>query len=116
MPHLIIEYSEEIAGDVDLDALVDAAHGGAMASGLFPEYDIKTRAIAYAHHRTGQTRDSFVHLTLRLLSGRDDAQKAALSESVLGAIEPLLPGVISVGVEIVDMHRASYRKRVLETA
>ena len=103
MPHLIIEYSEEIAGDVDLDALVDAAHGGAMASGLFPEYDIKTRAIAYARHRTGQTRDSFVHLTLRLLSGRDDAQKAALSESVLGAIEPLLPGVI-------------YRKRVLETA
>ena len=67
-----------------------------------------------ARHRTGQTRDSFVHLTLRLLSGRDDAQKAALSETVLAAIEPLLPEVVSVGVEIVDMHRASYRKRVLD--
>ncbi len=115
MPHVIIEYSEEIAGQVDLDAVVDAAHAGAMASGLFPEYDIKTRAIGYARHRTGQTRDSFLHVTLRLLSGRDDAQKAALSESVLDAIEPLLPRVVSVGVEIVDMHRASYRKRVLET-
>ena len=114
MPHLIIEYSEDIAGDVDLDAVLDAAHAGALASGLFPEYDIKTRAIGYSRHRTGQTRDSFLHLTLRLLSGRDDAQKAALSEAVLGAIEPLLPGVVSVGVEIVDMHRESYRKRVLD--
>ena len=114
MPHLIIEYSEEIAADVDLDAVLDAAHAGALASGLFPEYDIKTRAIGYSRHRTGQTRDSFLHLTLRLLSGRDDAQKAALSEAVLGAIEPLLPRVVSVGVEIVDMHRESYRKRVLD--
>ncbi|MDJ0780150.1 MAG: 5-carboxymethyl-2-hydroxymuconate Delta-isomerase [Gammaproteobacteria bacterium] len=114
MPHLIIEYSDEIAGQVDLDAVVDAAHAGALASGLFPEYDIKTRAIGYTSHRTGQTRDSFVHLTLRLLSGRDDTQKAALSETVLAAIEPLLPEVVSVGVEIVDMHRESYRKRVLE--
>ncbi len=114
MPHVIIEYSEEIAGQVDLDALIDAAHAGALASGLFPEYDIKTRAVGYARHRTGQTRDSFVHLTLRLLSGRDDAQKAALSETVLATIEPLLPEVVSVGVEIVDMHRASYRKRVLD--
>ena len=114
MPHVIIEYSAEIAGQVDLDALIDAAHAGALASGLFPEYDIKTRAVGYARHRTGQTRDSFVHLTLRLLSGRDDAQKAALSETVLATIEPLLPEVVSVGVEIVDMHRASYRKRVLD--
>ena len=114
MPHLIIEYSEEIAGRVDLDALVDAAHDGAMASGLFPEYDIKTRAIGFTRHRMGQTRDSFVHVSVHLLSGRDEAQKAALSETLLGTILPLVPQVVSVGVEIVDIHRASYRKRVLK--
>ena len=86
---------------------------GALASGLFPEYDIKTRARCFEHHRTGQTRDSFVHVAVHLLSGREDAQKVALSESVLGKIEPLLPQVVSVGVEICDMHRGSYRKRVL---
>ncbi len=113
MPHCIIEYAEEVAAEVDIDELVEAVHLGAMDSGLFPEYDIKTRAIAYAHHRTGQTRDSFVHVTVHLLDGRDDAQKAGLSEGVLARIEPMLPGVVSVGVEICDMHRASYRKRVL---
>lgn len=114
MPHCIIDYSPEVAGQIDLDALIDAVHQGAMESDLFPEYDIKTRALAYPLHRTGQTRDSFVHVALHLLSGRSDAQKAMLSECVLGRIEPLLPRVVSVSVEILEIHRESYRKRVLE--
>jgi 5-carboxymethyl-2-hydroxymuconate isomerase len=114
MPHCIIDYSPEVAGQIDIDALIEAVHQGAMESDLFPEYDIKTRALAYPHHCTGQTRDSFVHVALHLLSGRSDPQKALLSECVLGRIEPLLPRVVSVSVEILDIHRESYRKRVLE--
>ena len=113
MPHVIIEHSDDVAGQIEINLLIDAVHNGTLASELFPEYDIKTRAIAYSQHRTGQTRDSFVHVAVHLLSGRDDAQKARLSESVLAAIEPLLPQVVSVGVEICDIHRESYRKRVL---
>ena len=115
MPHCIIEYSAEIAGNVDIAALVDAVHAGALASELFPEYDIKTRAVGFEQHRTGQTRDSFVHVSVHLLDGRDATQKAGLSNGILQRIEPLLPQVVSVGVEICDIHRASYRKRVLET-
>lgn len=113
MPHCIIEYSSDVAGQIAIDDLMAAAHDGAFDTGLFPEYDIKTRAIGYKYHRTGQTTDSFVHVSVHLLSGRDDSQKADLSEKVLASIEPLLPEVISVGVEIIDMHRGSYRKRVL---
>ena len=115
MPHIIIEYSADVAGQIDINELNAAAHSGALASGLFPEYDIKTRAIAYQQHRTGQTQDSFVHIAVHLLSGRNDDQKIMLSEKVLGSVEPLLPKVVSVGVEILDIHRASYRKRVLGT-
>ena len=53
------------------------------------------------------------HISLHLLDGRNDAQKTLLSEALLARILPLLPEVISVGVEIIDMHRTSYRKRVL---
>jgi len=113
MPHCIIEYSSEVADQISIDRLMAAVHDGAFSSGLFPEYDIKTRAIAYASHRTGQTGDTFVHVAVHLLSGRDDAQKSDLGERVLARIEPLLPNVVSVGVEIVDIHRDSYRKRVL---
>ena len=114
MPHVIIEHSEDVAGQIAIDDLIGAVHDAAMSSGLFPEYDIKTRAMAYKYHRTGQTRDSFLHVAVHLLDGRSDEQKCALSETILGAIEPLLPEVASVGVEIIDIHRASYRKRVLE--
>lgn len=113
MPHCIIDYSSEVAGQIEIDALIEAVYQGAMESGLFTEHDVKTRALGYPHHRTGQTRDSFVHVAVHLLSGRSDEQKAMLSESVLARIEPMLPLVVSVGVEIIDIHRESYRKRVL---
>ena len=113
MPHVIIEHSEDVAEQVGITDLVDAAHEAAFSSELFPEYDIKTRAIAYRYHRMGQTRDSFVHVAVHLLDGRSDEQKTMLSEAILARIEPMLPAVVSVGVEIVDIHRASYRKRVL---
>jgi len=113
MPHCIIEYSSDVADQISIDELIEAIYQGALNSGLFSEYDIKTRAQAYRHHRTGSTRDSFVHVTVRLLSGRDDRHKAELSEKLLAQIEPLLPDVVSVGVEICDMHGDSYRKRVL---
>ena len=116
MPHCIVDYSSDVADQVDIEVLMAAVHQGAMDSGLFPEYDIKTRAIAFDQHRTGQTRDSFVHVAVHLLDGRSDEQKTALSEAVLAQIEPLLPDVVSVGVEICDIHRASYRKRVLDQA
>ncbi len=114
MPHCIIEYASEVAEQVSIEILMAAVHDAAFSSGLFPEYDIKTRAIAFNFHCTGQTQDSFVHVAVHLLSGRDDDQKSDLAEKVLAGIEPLLPEVVSVGVEIVDIHRASYRKRVLD--
>ncbi|MCP4299040.1 MAG: 5-carboxymethyl-2-hydroxymuconate isomerase, partial [Gammaproteobacteria bacterium] len=98
---------------IDIDALLAAVHDGAMDSALFPEYDIKVRALPFRKHRTGQTRDSFVHVALHLLDGRSDEQKTMLSECVLGRIEALLPEVVNVSVEILDIHRESYRKRVL---
>ena len=115
MPHVIIEYTADVAAQIDIGDLIEATHNGALASDLFPEYDIKTRAIAYQQHRTGQTHDSFVHIAVHLLSGRSDEHKGMLSEKVLAAVEPLLPQVVSVGVEICDIHRSSYRKRVLES-
>jgi len=113
MPHIIIDYSEELAGRIEIHSLLAAVHDGAMDSDLFTEYDIKIRAQAWSQHRTGQTRDSFVHVAIHLLSGRSDEHKAMLSEAVLARLEPLLPEVASVSVEILDIHRDSYRKRVL---
>lgn len=114
MPHCVIEYSSEVADQCPISEVMSAVHDGALSSGLFPEYDIKIRAIGYDQHRTGQTQDSFVQVNLHLLSGRDDSERADLAERVLASLSPLLPQVVSISVEIIDIHRGSYRKRVLE--
>ena len=45
MPHCIIEYSQGVTDQIEIDDLVGAVHQGVLSSGLFDEYDIKTRAV-----------------------------------------------------------------------
>ena len=81
MPHCIIEHSTQIDGKI----LVPLVHQGALESNLFdPEgSDIKVRAIPYTNYQTGSVDINFVHVNLRILSGRNPDQKLHLSKLVL---------------------------------
>ena len=114
MPHLVIAYAQAIESEVNIAHLVDVVHQGAVDSGLFPDgYDIKTRALAYQHVRMGDTQDTFVHVTVRLLSGRNDEQKSKLTLGIVQHIRALAPHVSCVTAEAVDMNRAAYSKDVV---
>ncbi|WP_426415311.1 5-carboxymethyl-2-hydroxymuconate Delta-isomerase [Aestuariirhabdus sp. LZHN29] len=113
MPHCIIEYSQELAANVDPGVLVDSVHAGAINSALFEEHAIKSRAIAYQYFRSGVQPQSFVHVTLRILSGRTLVQRKALSESVLSALTGLGLKGVSLTVAVEDMERESYAKVVV---
>lgn len=116
MPHCIIEYSKSLEHSLSIDELVGSVHRGALASGLFEEGDIKTRAIPYACFQigTGQhSSASFVHVTVRLLAGRSGGQKTKLSDAVLQSIRELNAQIGSITVEVVDMAIESYAKCVL---
>ena len=112
MPHLIIEYAQTLATDEQVSALLDAVHGAALASELFPEENIKTRAIPLRFYRMGSGNDPFIHVQLRIKAGRSEAQKKALSRAVLAAINSLNWPVKVVTVEAVDMDVASYAKSI----
>ena len=43
MPHVIVEYSDNLSGSVDLQALADNLHDTALASGLMDIAAIRTR-------------------------------------------------------------------------
>ena len=114
MPHVVIEYAQIIESEFNVAHLVDAVHQGAFDSGLFPDaYDIKTRALAYPHARMGDTQDTFIHVTVRLLSGRNDDQKLQLTQSIVQHIRALNLSVNCVTAEAVDMNRAAYAKDVM---
>ena len=110
MPHLIIEYVEHLADEEKLPAMIDAVHAAAKSSGLFDERDIKTRLIPLTHYRAGAAGESFIHVELRLLDGRNAAQKKQLAEGVLKAVLEQGWNPDQASVEIVDMERESYAK------
>ncbi len=111
MPHCIIEYAQELESSLDIKALVQCVHESAMASGLFSEKAIKTRAIAVEYFRTGTSEQAFIHVTVRLFDGRTTEQKAALSRAVLEDVIGLVGKLKNVTVEITEIDQACYSSR-----
>lgn len=87
MPHCIIEYSKELEKNIAPVELINKVYKGALKSNLFEKDDIKIRAIAYKHYQTGNKKIDFIHITIRILSGRDKELKKLLSNLVLNEFE-----------------------------
>jgi 5-carboxymethyl-2-hydroxymuconate isomerase len=117
MPHLVIEITNNIT--LDQPKLLANANAALVASGEFKEPDIKSRCIVLQSYRQGteQRRDGFIHATLSVLSGRSDAAKKAVAESVRDAIVAALPKErgygLQISVDVRDMSRDSYAKSVV---
>ncbi|BBB27999.1 5-carboxymethyl-2-hydroxymuconate Delta-isomerase [Neptunomonas japonica] len=112
MPHCIIEYSEGLEASTAPADLINAVFQGALSSGLFTEPDIKTRALCYKHYQTGSKQQEFVHVTLKILSGRTIEQRSDLSEAVLKGLQVIELSDVSLTVEVCNMEKYSYAKAV----
>lgn len=112
MPHCIIEYSQQLEPTITPADLLNAVYRGALQSELFTPDDIKVRTHPFQHHLSGETTLDFIHVSIRILSGRDEAQKKQLSHLVLQQLEALPVATISLTVEILDIDRDSYAKTV----
>lgn len=111
MPHCIIEHSSCIEPE-ELNLKV---FQGALESSLFePDgSDIKVRSIAYEHYQTGSTKGSFIHVTLRILSGRSEQDKLLLSNTVMSKLKPIRLASASITVEVIDIDRSRYAKLIV---
>ncbi len=110
VPHCIIEHSQTLMAN----SLLDAVHQVAINSALFQSDDIKSRAIAYEHYFSAKQGQNFVHVTVKILSGRELAQRSHLSEMILQALRQLNLTAVSLTVEVVEIERASYAKLVVK--
>ncbi|KLR58795.1 5-carboxymethyl-2-hydroxymuconate Delta-isomerase [Diaphorobacter sp. J5-51] len=119
MPHLIVEYSRNLAGFPEAQALTELNAAVCASPELADEADLKSRITAVPQFEVGTApaHRAFVHAQLRLLSGRTPEAKKDLSERVAGVLRRLTPrpaGVlVQLSVEIVDMDRPSYVKERL---
>lgn len=115
MPHLTIEYSDNLPG---FDPRVALTHVNQMldASGLFQEIDIKSRIIACPMFQVGlaDSGRGFIHARIAIMPGRTDQQKADLTQAVLHALRQQLPTLpelhVQISVELTELDASSYAK------
>jgi 5-carboxymethyl-2-hydroxymuconate isomerase len=95
MPHLIIEYSANLDGRLELDRLLDRLHGTAIGTGMFPLGGIRIRAYRAGDYRIADCAadNAFVHVTAIVGSGRPLAHREAVSrelfDTLCAVLEPI---------------------------
>jgi len=89
---------------------VRVVHSSVFASGLFEEASINSRAIEFAYYQTDLSDTSFIHITLKILQGRNHQQKKDLTKLVLDKISEIIARPLSLSVEVMDVEKVSYKK------
>lgn len=109
MPHCIIEYAAPIAEECDIDDLCLTVHKAALASELFSEPAIKTRAVPLNSYTSGGEKKRYVHCSVKLLAGRTMDQKNRLGHIVKDALHGALPQIDAISVEVIDLAESYYK-------
>ena len=113
MPHIVVEYTDTLSDRVDIPKLLSDLHDDLAERETVDIHAIKTRAIPvqYCVVGDGENPDKFIHITLRLLPGRNDDLKKEMAQGLFDiAVKERHDDRISISVEVVDMHAASYTK------
>jgi 5-carboxymethyl-2-hydroxymuconate isomerase len=92
MPHLTVEYSANLDGAVDLNALCRALLQALLDSGLVERGAPRVRAVRCDAFAIADDlpENSFIDMSLRLGAGRSHEDKRNLGDALIAAARPLL--------------------------
>lgn len=114
MPHCVIEYTRDVEQKIDINNLLETAFNAVETCGHFDRAAIKARAIGFDIFKSGQNRDDYIHIKLRILSGRTPEQKKEISDHMVANLSQHIENTKSLTVEIIDMDIGSYGKLIQE--
>jgi len=95
MPHVIVEYSANIEGEISPQRLVEELHQAAIASGIAEPVAVRTRLMRREHFRVGDgsPENAFVHIDIRARKGRTLEQKKAAVQALYDQANKTLDAV-----------------------
>lgn len=99
MPHLIIQYSQNLETENDITTFCAHMRDAILALGHYPEAGIRVRASAVAHYAIADLdpKNAFLDMTFRIGSGRSDAQKSETGTALLTAADGFFAARLSTG-------------------
>ncbi len=113
MPHIIVEYCETL-NTLDVPKLLSDLHDHLAERESVSLQSIKTRAVPIKYVLVGDApmHNQMVHITLKLLPGRNDDLKKQMAQGFFDITHKALhhDKRISISVEVTELHAASYTK------
>ena len=110
MPHIIVEYPEQLVNYTQVGAMLETIHHAIADSGLFKADQIRTRAYAFKKFTNAGGSEPYIHIQARIKAGRDVDNKKQLGDVILKGLSALSIPASVITVEIIDMERESYGK------
>jgi 5-carboxymethyl-2-hydroxymuconate isomerase len=109
MPHIVIEYSDNLKTKVKESEITKKLHKTVIDSGLFSPEAVKARSVSYSDYVLPEGSKSFIHITVSILEGRSTGQKASLSNNVFNTAKKAVT-CDKLSVDINEMETETYRK------
>ncbi|MGM9922768.1 MAG: 5-carboxymethyl-2-hydroxymuconate Delta-isomerase [Bacillus sp. (in: firmicutes)] len=85
MPHVIVEYTDNLKADAKIPVLLKKINEALAARGnVFPVGGIRSRAVELHDYciADGESDDAFVHVTLKIGAGRAETVKKAICDEL----------------------------------
>ena len=88
MPHLVIQYSENIEPRIDMKQLCNQLNNTMCASDLFPKGGVRVRAYPAAAYSIADQhqKNTFIDLVLRIGAGRTQDQKREFGQILINQV------------------------------
>lgn len=117
MPHVIIEYTDNIKERANIPDLLQKINDSLVAKGdVFPIGGIRSRAIELKDYRVadGTEDDAFVHATMKIGAGRAEEKVSAAGNELFEIIkdhfgELFKERYLALSMEIAEFTRATYK-------
>ncbi len=110
MPHLIVEYSANLDGDLAMREVIDALHAAALETGVFPIGGVRVRASRRDIYKVadGHPDNAFIHVVARIGVGRTPEVRAKAAETIFERLKAVTADVyarrpLGLSFEIVEI-------------
>lgn len=123
MPHLIIEHSKNIQKNSIKFLEQEIQNIMQISEGNFSADECKCRSYSFDEYfvgRSDQSNASFIHITLKALTGRPVEIRKNLAEKIAQFTKTFITNLnlptnrCDISVDIVEMERATYQKTQIE--